>query len=147
MRQGACVIDRESASQAVENRLERDFQQWQAAGVAARRMAVADVEEHEVWIISRFSEEFVRIRDPKFMSAGNGPQLVDRVDGGLHRISVVCAVAGEWEADYRARKRPLPAHISRRSSRCATRSRYLARMHAPCARGCPRSHLRSPLST
>ncbi|MET7698655.1 hypothetical protein [Streptomyces sp. NPDC005485] len=36
------------------------------------------------------------------MPADNGPYLIDRVDGGLHQIGVVSAVAGEWEADYRA---------------------------------------------
>lgn len=42
------------------------------------------------------------------MLAGNGPYLVDRVDGGLHQVGVVSAVTGEWEDDYRARIRGLP---------------------------------------
>lgn len=71
-------------------------------------MVVVDVREHElVWIVSWTSEEFVRARNPEFMLAGNGPYLVDGVDGGLHRIGVVSAVTGEWEADYRARIRGL----------------------------------------
>ncbi|MEU5116869.1 YrhB domain-containing protein [Streptomyces longwoodensis] len=103
------MIEREAAVQAVEDQLERDYQQWRAAGVDAKRMAVVDVEEHElVWIVSWTSEEFVRTRSPQFMLGGNGPYLVDRVDGGLHQIGVVSAVTGEWEADYRARVRGLP---------------------------------------
>ncbi|SCF71666.1 hypothetical protein GA0115254_112634 [Streptomyces sp. Ncost-T10-10d] len=34
------------------------------------------------------------------------------VDGGLHRIGVVSAVTGEWEADYRARIRGLPVRTA-----------------------------------
>ncbi len=89
------MIEREAAVQAVEDQLERDYQQWRAAGMDAMRMAVVDVEEHElVWIVSWTSEEFVRTRNPEFMLAGNGPYLVDRVDGGLHQIGVVSAVTG-----------------------------------------------------
>ncbi|MDQ0846942.1 hypothetical protein QFZ68_006622 [Streptomyces sp. V1I6] len=46
------------------------------------------------------------------MLIGNGPYLVDRVDGGLHQIGVVSAVTGEWEADYRARIRGLPVRTT-----------------------------------
>ncbi|MET9448916.1 YrhB domain-containing protein [Streptomyces cinerochromogenes] len=107
------MIEREAAVRAVEEQLERDYQQWRAAQRDAVRMAVVDVEEHElVWIVSWTSEEFVRTRNPEFMLAGNGPYLVDRVDGGLHRIGVVSAVTGEWEADYRARIRGLPVRTA-----------------------------------
>jgi hypothetical protein len=59
------VIEREAAVRAVEDQLERDYQQCRAAGVDAMRMAVVDVEEHElVWIVSWTSEEFVRTRHP-----------------------------------------------------------------------------------
>ncbi|MFD7284091.1 YrhB domain-containing protein [Streptomyces sp. NPDC059862] len=107
------MIEREAAVQAVEEQLERDYQKWRAAGVDAMRMAVVHVEEHElVWIVSWQSEEFVRTRNSEFMLAGNGPYLVDRVDGGLHQIGVVSAVTGEWEVDYRARIRGLPVRIA-----------------------------------
>ncbi|GGP97181.1 hypothetical protein GCM10010249_14470 [Streptomyces roseolilacinus] len=67
------------------------------------------VKEHElVWIVSWQSEEFVCTRNAKYALIGNGPYLVDRVDGGLHQISVVSAKTGEWETDYRARIRGLP---------------------------------------
>lgn len=113
VRKAAGVIEREAAVQAVEEQLERDYQQWRAAGVDAMRMAVVDVEEHElVWIVFWTSEEFVRTRNPEFMLAGNGPYLVDRVDGGLHQVGVVSAVTGEWEADYRARIRGLPVRTA-----------------------------------
>jgi hypothetical protein len=107
------VIEREAAVQAVEEQLERDYQSWRATGVDAMRMAVVHVEQHElVWIISWQSEEFVRTRNSDFMLAGNGPYLVDRIDGGLHQIGVVSALTGEWEADYRARIRGLPVRTA-----------------------------------
>ncbi|MEU5098486.1 YrhB domain-containing protein [Streptomyces sp. NPDC020996] len=107
------MIEREAAVRAVEDQLERDYQQWRAADADAMRMAVVDVEEHElVWIVSWASEEFVRTRNPGFMLVGNGPYLVDRVDGGLHRIGVVSAHTGAWEADYRARIRGLPVRTA-----------------------------------
>ncbi len=76
-------------------------------------MAVVDAEEHElVWIVSWTSEEFVRTQKPEFMLAGNGPYLVDRVDGGLHQVGVVSALTGAWEDDYRARIRGLPVRTA-----------------------------------
>lgn len=55
-----------------------------------------------MWIVSWPSEEFASTRNSKYQLVGNGPYLVDRVDGGLHQIGVVSAVTGEWEKDYRA---------------------------------------------
>ncbi|WP_432022366.1 YrhB domain-containing protein [Streptomyces parvus] len=107
------MIEREAAIRTVEAQLDRNHLRWRATGVDALRMAVIDVEEHElVWIVSWTSEEFVRTGDPESMLAGNGPYLVDRVDGGLHRIGVVAAVTGEWETDYRARIRGLPVRTA-----------------------------------
>ncbi|MFJ9845973.1 YrhB domain-containing protein [Kitasatospora sp. NPDC101155] len=107
------MIEREAAVRAVEEQLERVYQNQRAAGVNALRMAVVDVEEHElVWIVHWTSEEFVRTRNPEFMLGGNGPYLVDRVDGGLHGIGVVSAVTGAWEDDYRARIRGLPVRTA-----------------------------------
>ncbi|MFF2520220.1 YrhB domain-containing protein [Streptomyces sp. NPDC058086] len=107
------MIEREAAVRAVEEQLERGYQQWRALSVDAMRMAVVRVEEHElVWIACWQSEEFVRTRNSEFMLAGNGPYLVDRVDGGLHQIGVVSAVTGEWEADYRVRIRGLPVRTA-----------------------------------
>ncbi|WP_405606726.1 YrhB domain-containing protein [Streptomyces sp. NBC_00076] len=107
------MIEREVAVRAVEEQLERDYQRWRAGGAQALRMAVVDVEEHElVWIVYWTSEEFVRTRNPEFMLAGNGPYLVDRVDGGLHQVGVVSAVTGAWQDDYRARIRGLPVRTA-----------------------------------
>lgn len=76
-------------------------------------MAVVRVEEHElVWIVSWQSEEFARTRNSKCMLIGDGPYLVDRVDGGLHQIAVVSAKTREWEDDYRARIRGLPVRTA-----------------------------------
>jgi hypothetical protein len=107
------VIEREAAVRAVEDQLERAYQQWRAVSADAVRMAVVCVEEHElVWIVSWQSEDFVRTRNSKYALIGNGPYLVDRVDGGLHQIGVVSAKTGEWEADYRARIRGLPVRTA-----------------------------------
>ncbi|MFG2802554.1 YrhB domain-containing protein [Streptomyces pseudovenezuelae] len=107
-RDAARVIERDVAVQAVEDQLELDYQQWRAVSAKAVRMAVVSVEEHElVWIVSWQSEDFVRTRKCENMLIGNGPYLVDRVDGRLHQIGVVSAHTGEWETDYRARIRGL----------------------------------------
>lgn len=107
------MIEREAAVRAVEEQLERDYQHWRAASVDAMRMAVVSVEEHDlVWIVSWQSEEFVRTRNSRYMLVGNGPYLVDRVDGGLHQIGVVSAKTGEWEIDYRVRIRGLPVRTA-----------------------------------
>ncbi|WP_327749872.1 YrhB domain-containing protein [Streptomyces europaeiscabiei] len=107
------MIEREAAVRAVEEQLERDYQQWRAVSADAVRMAVIRVKEHElVWIVSWQSKEFVRTRNSRYMLVGNGPYLVDRVDGGLHQIGVVSAKTGEWETDYRARVRGLPVRTA-----------------------------------
>ncbi|MEU3843812.1 YrhB domain-containing protein [Streptomyces sp. NPDC028635] len=107
------MIERETAVRAVEEQLERDYQQWRAMSADAMRMAVVRVKEHElVWIVSWQSKDFIRTRNSKYALDGNGPYLVDRVDGGLHRIGVVSAKTGEWEADYRARIRGLPVRTA-----------------------------------
>ncbi|MFI5757701.1 YrhB domain-containing protein [Streptomyces sp. NPDC051569] len=100
------MIEREAAVRIVEEELERDYQRELSAGLDPMRMAVAHVEEHElVWIVAWTSEEYLRTRNRDFMLAGNGPYLVDRVDGGLHQIGVVSAVTDGWQADYRTRIR------------------------------------------
>ncbi|MDQ0766940.1 YrhB domain-containing protein [Streptomyces canus] len=107
------MIEREAAVRAVEEQLERDYQQWRAVSADAMRMAVVRVKEHElVWIVSWQSEDFVRTRKSKYALIGNGPYLVDRVDGRMHQIGVVSAKTGEWEDDYRARIRGLPVRTA-----------------------------------
>lgn len=77
-------------------------------GLDPMRMAVAHVREHElVWIVAWTSEEYLRTRNSRFMPVGNGPYLVDRVDGSLHQIGVPSARSGAWETDYRVRIRGL----------------------------------------
>ncbi|MDX3177143.1 YrhB family protein, partial [Streptomyces scabiei] len=107
------MIDREAAVRLVEEQLTRDYRTWLATDPDAMRMAVVRVREHElVWIVSWQSEEFVRTRRPERMLVGNGPYLVDRVDGSLHQVGVVSAKSGAWEADYRARIRGLPVRTA-----------------------------------
>ncbi|MER7468829.1 YrhB domain-containing protein [Streptomyces sp. NPDC097981] len=105
------MIERDAAVQVVEEELEREYQRELSVGNYPWRMAVSHVEQHElVWIVSWTSEEYLRTRNPDFMPAGNGPYLVDRVDGSLHQIGVASAETGMWEADYRARIR---RHVTR----------------------------------
>ncbi|MEU9353512.1 YrhB domain-containing protein [Streptomyces griseoloalbus] len=100
------MIERETAVRIVEEELDREERKWSALGVDVVRAAVADVEEHElVWIVHWQSEEFVRAGQRAAMLIGNGPYLVDRVDGSLHTIGVLSSVGGDWEADYRVRIR------------------------------------------
>lgn len=106
MRDAAHVIDRETAVQIVEEQLARDYEADRALRSEPMLLAVADVEEHElVWIVSWASEAYLRTRNPDFMLAGNGPYLVDRLDGSLHQIGVVSAVTDGWQEDYRTRIR------------------------------------------
>jgi hypothetical protein len=98
------VIEREAAIRMVQEELDRSF---------AMRLLVTGAEEHElVWIVFYQSEEYVQTRDPGAALGGNGPYLVDRVDGRLHRIGVVSAVQGAWEVDYRSRIRGLPVRTA-----------------------------------
>ncbi|MEU8948642.1 YrhB domain-containing protein [Streptomyces sp. NPDC048489] len=107
------MIERRAAVRAVEEQLVRDYQQWRAASVDAKRRAVIRVDEHELaWIVSWQSEEFVRSRNSRNMLIGDGPYLVDRVDGAPHQIGVVSAKTGEWEVDYRVRIRGLPVRTT-----------------------------------
>ncbi|MFD7865670.1 YrhB domain-containing protein [Streptomyces sp. NPDC059783] len=100
------MIERDAAVRIVEQELERDYQRDLAAGLEPIRMAVARVERHELaWVISWTSEEYLRTRNPRFRLAGNGPYLVDRRDGSLHRVGVVSAVTEAWVVDYRVRIR------------------------------------------
>ncbi|MGV9278334.1 YrhB domain-containing protein [Streptomyces griseosporeus] len=101
------MIERDEAVRIVEEQLERDFRLAEPFGRwTPVRMAVAGVERHElVWIVYWTSEEYLRTRNPDLMLGGNGPYLVDRVDGSLHQIGVVSAVCGDWETEYRVRVR------------------------------------------
>ncbi|MFE3206479.1 YrhB domain-containing protein [Embleya sp. NPDC059237] len=99
------MIDREFAIRLVEAQLKRD--------APTGSLVVAHVEEHELaWIVSYQSAEYVRTGDPSQMLVGNGPFLVDRIDGGLHSVGVVSAVTGAWESDYRTRIRKMPTRTA-----------------------------------
>lgn len=127
------MIERDAAVQAVEEQLELDYQQWRAVSAKAVPMAVVSVEEHElVWIVSWQSETFVRTRKTEDILVGNGPYLVDRVNGALHQIGVLSAHTGEWETDYRARIRGLPVRTETDDLHDALRTIAAARgrMHA-----------------
>ncbi|MFQ6198187.1 YrhB domain-containing protein [Streptomyces sp. NPDC000405] len=98
------MIDREYARRTAQEDLDRWYSGW---------LVVSEVEEHElVWIVYYQTEEYLRNRDPGQLLGGNGPYLVDRIDGGLHRIGPVSYLAGEWEADYRQRIRKEPTRTA-----------------------------------
>ena len=102
------MIDRETAVRIVEDELERERRAWAERGVDTVPVAVAGVREHElVWLVSVQSEEYLRTSDWRHMLGGGGPYLVDRVDGGLHRIGSLSSATGAWDADYRSRIRGL----------------------------------------
>ncbi|MCX5205667.1 YrhB family protein [Streptomyces sp. NBC_00237] len=107
------MIGRETAVRIVEEELDRENQRWTALGVDPLRTTVLHAEEHElVWKVYWQSEEFARTRNPHAMLVGHGPYLVDRIDGGLHRIGAVSEIEGAWEADYRVRIRRLAIRTS-----------------------------------
>ncbi|MFI8185962.1 YrhB domain-containing protein [Actinacidiphila glaucinigra] len=107
------MIERETAVRIVEEDLEREDHKWAATNPHAVRTAVSGVDEHElVWIVYWQAAEYVRTGNRRYALAGNGPYLVDRVDGSLHRIGVVSSAGGHWEADYRARIRGLPVRTA-----------------------------------
>ncbi|MFJ4849013.1 MULTISPECIES: YrhB domain-containing protein [unclassified Streptomyces] len=107
------MIERDVAVRIVEDELEREDRKWAATDPHAVRTAVADVSEHElVWIVSWQSVEYLRTGNTRHLLVGNGPYLVDRVDGGLHQIGVVSSAGGHWEDDYRARIRGLPVRTA-----------------------------------
>ncbi|WP_371656830.1 MULTISPECIES: YrhB domain-containing protein [unclassified Streptomyces] len=98
------MIDREYAKRIAQEDLDRSY---------AGRLVVSGVEAHElVWIVSYQTEEYLRTRDPGQLLGGNGPYLVDRIDGGLHQIGPVSYATGEWEADYRQRIRKEPTRTA-----------------------------------
>ncbi|WP_308457933.1 YrhB domain-containing protein [Streptomyces sp. SM11] len=107
------MIERVTAVCIVEEELDRENQKWTAPGVDPLRTTVLHAEEHElVWKVYWQSEEYARTRNPQAMLIGHGPYLVDRIDGGLHRIGVVSERTGAWEADYRTRIRGLAIRTS-----------------------------------
>ncbi|MFC8920440.1 YrhB domain-containing protein [Streptomyces sp. NPDC057116] len=100
------MIERDDAVRIVEEELERDYRERLLEGRDPRRLAVVAAEPHELaWIVSWTSREYLHTGDSACALVGNGPYLVDRVDGSLHRIGVLSAREGAWEADYRRRVR------------------------------------------
>ncbi|TWE15228.1 YrhB domain-containing protein [Kitasatospora atroaurantiaca] len=98
------MIEREFAIRAAQEDLDRRF---------SGRLVVTKAEEHElVWIVYYQTAEYLRTGDPSQLLGGNGPYLVDRLDGSLHQIGPVTAVTGEWELDYRTRIRKMPTRTA-----------------------------------
>jgi hypothetical protein len=93
------MIDRDFAIRVAQEDLDRKY---------SGRLVVAEAEKHElVWIVYYQTAEYLRTGDPGQLLGGNGPYLVDRLDGSLHQIGPVTAITGEWELDYRTRIRKM----------------------------------------
>lgn len=87
------MIERDTAVRTVEEELDHDYRRQLSAGLDPLRMAVSHTERHElVWIVSWTSEEYLRTLDPNLLPAGNGPYLVDRVDGSNETAAGLIAV-------------------------------------------------------
>ncbi|MGW6538594.1 YrhB domain-containing protein [Streptomyces sp. NPDC055051] len=100
------MIERDVAVRMVEEDLERECRRERELGLEPVRAVVTSVRRHELaWIVAWTSEEYLRTGNPSTALVGNGPYLVDLDDGSLHRIGVLAARSGEWEADYRTRIR------------------------------------------
>ncbi|MGF1427523.1 YrhB domain-containing protein [Kitasatospora sp. LaBMicrA B282] len=98
------MFDREYAQRIAQEDLDRSY---------SGRLMVSGVEARElVWIVHYQTAAFLRSGDPGQLLAGNGPYLVDRIDGGLHQIGPVSYVTGEWEGDYRQRIRKMPVRTA-----------------------------------
>ncbi|MFE9883320.1 YrhB domain-containing protein [Streptomyces sp. NPDC005784] len=98
------MIDREFAVRAAQEDLDRRY---------SGKLVVSGTEEHElVWIVYYQSAEYLRTGDLSHVLGGNGPYLVDRVDGGLHQIGSLSAVTGAWEANYRTHIRKMPTRTA-----------------------------------
>ncbi|MFD9460711.1 YrhB domain-containing protein [Streptomyces sp. NPDC060027] len=98
------MITREFAVLLVEAQLERDYHAELATYGTSVRVAVSRVMEHALgWMVSWQSEDYLRTPDHRHALVGNGPYLVDKEDGSLHRVPVVNAVTGAWENDYLTR--------------------------------------------
>ncbi len=134
------MIDREFAVRAAQEDLDRRY---------SGQLVVSGTEEHElVWIVYYQSAEYLRTGDLSHMLGGNGPYLVDRVDGGLHQIGPCptahpgprdefrCAVAGprsRW---------PFPA--TGRASRMVITSPHFKCLHRSGLKGASRTPAVSP---
>ncbi|MFD8287723.1 YrhB domain-containing protein [Streptomyces lavendulae] len=98
------MIDREHARRTAQEHLDREY---------SGRFAVSGVKAHElVWIVYYETAEYLRTRNPSQRLGGNGPYLVDRIDGGLHLIGPVSYLTGDWEADYRRHIRKEPVRTA-----------------------------------
>ncbi|MCX5001237.1 YrhB family protein [Streptomyces sp. NBC_00638] len=108
------MITREFAVLLVQAQLERDYHAELATYGTSVRVAVSRVTEHALgWMVSWQSEDHLRTPDHRHALVGNGPYLVDKEDGSLHRVPVVDAVTGAWENDYltRVKGRYLPGPV------------------------------------
>ncbi|MFJ2771026.1 YrhB domain-containing protein [Streptomyces sp. NPDC087300] len=94
------MVTRERAVELVEAQPARERQESHPAA-RPPEVAVDDVEEHALgWLVHCQSVAYIRSRRFEDMLVGQGPYLVDRLDGSIHHIPVTTHVGENWEALY-----------------------------------------------
>lgn len=103
------MVSREWAVELVERRLTAD---WKAEPAARREllgqpMMITDVTRHPLgWLISFNSKRYAETRDIHDAWIGQGPYLVDELDGSLHMVhQQFCSNGHAWEDQYRQKVR------------------------------------------
>ncbi|GGN95787.1 hypothetical protein GCM10010112_86420 [Actinoplanes lobatus] len=99
------MIDRDRAVALVEALLAKE----RRAHPHLPEVAVVRVKEHEFgWLVTWQSAAWARSRDIRDMLIGQGPYLVDGLDGSIHHIPVTVVSHDEWLQLYRERIRGEP---------------------------------------
>ncbi|MBW6440065.1 YrhB family protein [Actinoplanes hulinensis] len=99
------MIDRDRAIALVEAQLAEERQ----AQPHLPELAIVHVEEHEFgWLLVWQSAAYARSRDLRDRLIGQGPYLVDGLDGSIHHIPVTVYCRDEWLQLYRERIRGEP---------------------------------------
>ncbi len=96
------MISREWAIEVVERELRA-----QAAVSPESAVVVIDVKAHELgWLVTCQPPAYARSHDVRDMFIGDGPFLVDALDGSLHMVHRQFCVDGlEWPDQYREKVR------------------------------------------
>jgi Immunity protein 35 len=103
------MISREWAIALVERKLTAD---WEADPAARRAllgqpMVITGIDQHPLgWLISFNSKQYAESGDRRDAWIGQGPYLVDGLDGSLHMVHMqFCSGGLKWEDQYRQKIR------------------------------------------
>lgn len=102
------MISREWAIELVERQLTADWEAEPAARQALleQPMVITRVEKHEFgWLASFNSKRYAETRDIHDAWIGQGPYLVDALDGSLHMVHAQFCREMSWEEQYRQKVR------------------------------------------